>query len=127
MLIQANIFTTVLNAKYYSGLLLTKITEQEIGGEDCTKLKQQFTILGKWIVILEDYLDNNFDSDGNLVPPTFACLSADEAAELTAKLNLMIGCITAPQGSDWILATAYWDDGGFWRDTATWNDTLPIT
>lgn len=126
MLIQNQIFTAIVSSKYYSGILLNKITEQELAGEDVILLKQKFTILNHWIQILEDYLDNNFDSNGNLISPIFDCLSQKEISDLIAKINLLIGNNVPPQGSDWILSTTYWNDGGFWRDNAIWNDTLPI-
>ena|ERR1700748_3665340 len=126
MLIQAKIYTASLNGKYYSGLLIDKIYEQELNGEDCTTLKQKSIILTKWINILEDYLDNNFDGDGNLIPSIFPCLSIDEINSLVSKINILVGNNTPPMGSDWILATAFWNDGGYWRDNGIWNDTLPI-
>lgn len=127
MLIQHQIFTAILSGKYYSGLLLNKITEQEIAGEDTIFLKQKFSILNRWIIILEDYLDNNFDSNGNLVPAISVCLTQKQISDLTAKINLLIGSNTPPEGSDWLLTTGYWNDAGFWRDNAVWHDTLPIT
>jgi hypothetical protein len=35
---------------------------------------------------------------------------------------LIGGSGVIPPVSDWILATNFWDDAGFWRDDETWND-----
>lgn len=127
MLIQNQIFTSIVSAKHYSGILLNKITEQEIAGEDALSLKQKLTILSHWILILEDFLDNNFDSDGNLVVPIVDCLTQKQISDLMAKINLLISGNIPPQTTDWLLATGYWNDAGFWKDNAIWHDTLPIT
>ena len=31
-------------------------------------------------------------------------------------------CVEWGTDDDWILATGYWDDDGFYRDIALWND-----
>lgn len=127
MLIQAQIITSITNAQYYSSLLLDSISLQESLGEDCTDLKQNFILIEKWISISQDYLINNFDGNGNIIPATFACLTQTQIEELIAKMNLMVGCNTPPAGSDWLLATGFWNDLGFWRDSAIWYDVLPFT
>lgn len=33
-----------------------------------------------------------------------------------------LGLIKGGPPADWILATGFWDDAGFWRDNATWID-----
>lgn len=126
MLTQTLIQNTINNAKSYNTTLLNTILVQESYGEDCTEMKGKFNLLNHWIEILQDYLDNNFDANGVLTPAIFVCLTADEIAELVAKVNLVIGCASqssaSGSGSDWILATGSWRDSGFWRDTATWID-----
>ena len=126
MLNQAVIQTAINNGKYFMSNTLSTIVTQESYGEDCTILRRNFILMNKWVEILQDYLDNNFDQNGNLTTPTFECLTADQISDLISKVNLLAGCDTQPITSDWLLATGFWNDQGFWRDTATWNDTLPI-
>lgn len=126
MLVQESILEAITNGKYYARLLNNNIIAQELKGGDCDLLKQKSIILVKWIAILQNYLDNNFDNNGNLIPATFECLTADQAAELVAKLNLMVGGNTSPAPGVWILSTGFWRDDGRWVDSAVWNDTLPI-
>jgi len=126
MLVQESILIAITNGKYYSRVLNNNIVAQELKGGDCDLLKQKVTILVKWIAILQDYLDKNFDNNGNLVPATFECLTADQVAELVAKTNLMVGGNTQPSLGEWLLADGFWNDAGRWVDSAVWNDEVPI-
>lgn len=126
MLIQESILESINNAKYYSRLLVDTISELSDYGEDCTNEDLKLIVLNKWITILQDYLDNNFDNNGNLIPATFECLTQDQVSDLMAKLNLLICNTKAPLLGDWILSDGYWNDSGVWDDTGYWNDTLPI-
>jgi hypothetical protein len=127
MLIQESILESIGNAKYYSRLLVDTIAELSGFGEDCTNEDLKLIVLNKWITILQDYLDNNFDNNGNLVPATIECLTQDEISDLMAKLNLLICNTKAPSPSPWLLATGFWNDSGKWVDTERWYDTIPIT
>lgn len=126
MLIQESILESINNAKYYSRLLVDTIAELSDYGEDCTQEDLKLIVLTKWITILQDYLDNNFDNNGNLVPATIECLTQDQISDLMAKLNLLICNTKAPSLGDWILSDGYWNDSGVWDDAEYWNDTLPI-
>lgn len=124
MLIQDQISTTIVNAQFFSRDLLNKIILQQNYGEDVIKQQNQFIILGEWIRILQNYLDNNFDVNGNIIPIE-TCLTIDQIQDLMSKVNIMIGNnrYTLPR---WILAYAFWNDGGVWDDTAQFNDYVPL-
>ncbi len=125
MLIQTQIENVISSAKAGLGNLLNNIIISQYNGDDVKQLKFQFIAINKWIELLGFYLDNNFNENGNIVPPTQECLTLDQIALIMSKLTSIFGNNPTPE-SDWILANYVWDDNGFWRDTATWNDVKPI-
>jgi len=60
-------------------------TDNQGGQSGCLPL--QLCVLTQWIGVLEDYLDNNFDSDGNEITPDEVCLTLSEVLELVGKVN----------------------------------------
>lgn len=67
------------------------ITKQSQGDElGCCQLK--LVVLTGWICTLSDYLDEAFDSDGNLVEEPNTCITLDEAMVLVGKINSLGAC-----------------------------------
>lgn len=46
-------------------------------------------IINNWILMLEDYMDYNFDSNGVQVAP-YSCLTADEVTLVISKINAIV-------------------------------------
>lgn len=124
MLFQQKIYLTIQNAKFFSRDLLTKIVAMENNGEEVISQKNQFIVLGEWIRILQNYLDNNFDSNGNITPVN-VCLSLKQIEELISKVKEVIGNNRYILDK-WILAYGYFQDAGVWQDSAQWNDFCPL-
>lgn len=126
MLIQKDISNVIAATKAGMDGLITKIKTLESNGEDASQVKNKLIISLKWIDILIDYLENNFDDNGNLVPATQECLSQDEVILIMSKLAAEYGNKDLNE-SDWLLKDYVWDDDGFWRDSAFWNEVRTIT
>ena len=47
----------------------------------------QLVVLTEWIGILEDYVAENFDSDGNAQAAAYDCLDLDKALLVVSKIN----------------------------------------
>lgn len=124
MTFQQNIYATIRNAKFFSGTLLTEIGLRQTYGEDLVVIKNRFIILGKWIEILQDYYDNNFDANG-IIDPIETCLTQVEIEELMSKTKVMIGNNRYTLES-WILSYAVWYDQNRWEDSEQWQDFPPL-
>jgi len=125
MLIQKEISNVIDSAKAGLDAVITKIKSFEATGDDSAELKTQLIFSIKWIDILIDYVENNFDNNGNIVPPTKTCLTQTEISLIMFKLTTLYG--NTNTGSDWLLKDYVWDDQGFWRDSAFWNEVKTIT
>lgn len=125
MLTANKIVETIANAKYYAGLQIVQIVNQENVGEDDTIQKLKYIILTKWTQILQDYYANNFSNSQTLTTPIYDCLTENQAAMLMSKIGI-ITCGTRAPIDRWILASGFWNDAGIWIDSDTWNDVKPI-
>lgn len=83
--------TTIRNAMdranelsyYYADLL---IQDNEYGeGDPCCQLK--IYVLNRWAVILNNYLNQNFDENDNIKTPDYSCNTAAEIHKLIGKIN----------------------------------------
>ncbi len=124
MTFERQIYITIRTAKFYSGDLMTEIGTRQTYGEDVTKLKKKFVVLGEWIRILQFYLDNNFDGNGNITPIE-TCLTQVQIESLISKVKLAIGNkrYTIDQ---WILAYGIFDVSGIWDNSGQWNNYPPL-
>lgn len=125
MLIQKEITNVIVSAKNGLDAIITKIKLTQDNGDDTTCLKIKLITTDKWIQILSSYVENNFDENGNIKPPTTVCLNETQIALIMSKLTSIYGNNNVGL-SDWLLKDYFWDDSGFWRDSATWNDVKPI-
>lgn len=123
MLTQRDISDTLIQAKFFAGEMIAKIIELEANGNDVRTARRQFVIFMKWIEILDDYLNYNYDENGVIAEPDYTCITADQAQSIVAKLKITIDCKKFIL-SDWILAYGVWNDRGRWRDEETWNDAV---
>lgn len=123
MLTQRDISDTIVQAKYFAGDMIAKIIELEANGNDVKVARTKFVIFMKWIKLLDDYLNYNYDENGVIAEPDYECLTADQAQSLVAKLKITIDCKKYVL-ADWILANGTWTDTGRWRDSEVWNDSV---
>lgn len=126
MLIQKEIINVINASKDGLTKVLNNIIAMRNNGDDISELQFKFITYNAWITILQGYLDDNFDENGNIVPPLTDCLTQDQIALIMSKLIAVFGRGISLVTDDWLLKDYVWDDDGFWRDTATWNDVKPI-
>lgn len=105
--------------------LLDELINSKSQGENYCALENKYIMYLQWIRILEDYLAQNFDSNGTITDPDVVCLTADQINALIAKMDVVRGGNRYTQ-DDWLLVTAFWNDLGFWRDSSFFNDQVPI-
>jgi len=125
MLTSQKIQSSLFQSKQYSMDLLSELVTKRNQGEDICSLERKYLIFIKWIEILEDYLLENYDENGDIAEPSVVCLSADEISALMVKLKVMRGNNQYAH-DPWLLATSFWRDAGFWKDGETWHDFIPI-
>ena len=120
MLNQTKISNALFQAKSYSKDLLNTINSMEGTGEDISCVQTKFITLTQWIIILQEYYDNNFDTSGNVVSVN-SCLTLTQILDLLTKLSVMIGDNKYKPAS-WLLFYGYWDNQGRWENSAVWNN-----
>lgn len=81
------ITAAIASAKTLSITWASKFIANDSYGEKNGCGPLQLVVLVNWIEILDDYITENFDSDGNAVTPEYDCLTFDQAMELVAKIN----------------------------------------
>lgn len=87
-----DIYLTVVRAKYAVGCWANQLVEREDNGDKIECDEYTFMMLVWWIGIMENYYDQNYDTNNSIIAePDYECLSASEAAELLAKIKTIIG------------------------------------
>jgi len=125
MTIQDSIYASIWSGKNYSVDLLEQIVSMENAGEDVCECKNKLILLDRWIIILEDYLANNFDANGNITSE-FESLTIDQIEQIMSGIKEMTCNNKYPLSHFWILDRGYWDDLAYWRDTSVWYDEIPL-
>lgn len=126
MILSDKILIGIFNGTNYSGDLVNQIVDNSSNGEDVCELEWQLILLGQWIRVLQDFYDNNFTEQGEVIVPAFHTITLVQAEKLCAKINVAIGSnkypITMFNLGIWSDdQQLYFDDGG------VWYDELPLT
>lgn len=65
---------------------LAFITKETLGENNgCGPL--QLVVLTKWIGVLEDYICQHFDENGNVITAAYECITQTQALAFVAKIN----------------------------------------
>jgi hypothetical protein len=125
MILADKILVSIYNSNMYASTLVNEIIDYASIGEDVCELEWKFILLGEWIRILQDFYDNNFTTEGEIVEPPYQTITLAQAEELMAKLKLAIGTNKYPIN---MFSLGIWSDDLIfaWNDLDTWYDTPPL-
>jgi hypothetical protein len=117
MIIADEILISLFNANNFSQTLLVNVETKRNQGEDVCELEWKYILLGQWIRVLQDFYDNNFDTEGQIVTPDYETITLAEAQNIMANLKIAQGNNKYPLlnmfqlGIWWEAANFIWDDG----------------
>lgn len=127
MIIADEILIALFNANNFSQTLLVNIETKRNQGEDVCELEWKYILLGEWIRILQDFYDNNFDTEGQIVTPDYETITLAEAQNIMANLKIAQGGNKYPLLN--MFQLGQWNDalGFVWDDGLTWYDEVELT
>jgi len=91
MLVADDIFLTVLRAKCTAGCWAKQLSDRFYSGDNITCDEKKFMLLTQWILIMEGYYCDNYDTNNSQITPDYPCLTETQAEQLLAKIKIMIG------------------------------------
>lgn len=89
MTVYNQIFNSIADAKAYAYAMADGIIYEESNGGNSGCEPLQLVVLTNWIAILEDYLNENFDEDGQPITDPTSCLTLKQALDLVAKIKAL--------------------------------------
>ena len=126
MIFADKILISLYTSTKYSETLLSQLVAQQKLGEDICELEDKYIILIKWIQILQNYYNYNFDSAADNIVSVYPCITQVQIEELMAKLKIAIGNNKYPLTNIFQLGIWFEELGFYWDDNLTWYDTPPL-
>lgn len=122
MIVADEILIALFNANNYSQTLENELVRKQNQGDDTCELEWRYILLGEWIRILQDFYNNNFDAEGQIVTPDYETITLAEAQLIVAQLKIAQGNNKYPLTNMFQLGL-WMDSMGFiWDDTQTFYE-----
>lgn len=89
-MIQSEIAQTILQGKCVASCWGIDLIDRESAGEDVKCDEMKIMLLIRWVLILQTYYFDNYNSISGTITPTIDCLTLAQAQTLMGKINSLV-------------------------------------